>query len=91
MDEELRQGIIDAGIVGTPIAKLTHPLFVRDRTTKMRCCGSPRPESSLSLCRNICAMLKIKGLFSRRFREFLLSRRSWDKVKTLMRLLRSGL
>jgi hypothetical protein len=61
INEELRHGIIDAGIVGTPIAKLTHPLFVRDRTTKMRCCGSPRPESSLSLCRNICAMLKIKG------------------------------
>ncbi len=33
-----------------------------------------------------------KPIFSRRFREFLLSRQSWDKVKMpLIRLLRSGL
>jgi hypothetical protein len=33
-----------------------------------------------------------KPIFSRRFREFLLSRRGWDRVKTpLIRLLRSGL
>ncbi len=61
MDKELGQGSIDAGIVGTPVAKLTHLLFVRDRTTKMRCCGPPRRESSLSLCRNICAAPKIKS------------------------------
>jgi hypothetical protein len=34
IDEELGNGSIDAGIVGTPVAKLTHPLFVERQDYK---------------------------------------------------------
>ncbi len=44
IDEELRLGFIDAGIVGTPVAKLTHPLFVerQDYKDEVLWVSSPR-------------------------------------------------
>jgi hypothetical protein len=91
IDEELRLGSIDAGIVGTPVAKLTHPLFVerQDYNDEVLWVSSPREFVEL-VSEYLRSAEDKKPIISRRFREFLLSRRSWDKVKTpLIRLLRS--
>ncbi len=92
IDEELRLGSIDAGIVGTPVAKLTHPLFVERQDYKDEVLWAPSPREFVELVSEYLRSAEDKKpIFSRRFREFLLSRRSWDKVKTpLIRLLRSG-
>ena len=53
--------------------------------------SSPREFVEL-VSEYLCSAEDKKPIFSRRFREFLLSRRGWDRVKTpLIRLLRSGL
>jgi len=90
IDEELGLGSIDAGIVGTPVAKLTHPLFVERQDYKDEVLWAASPREFVEL---VSGYLRDaddkKPIFSRRFREFLLSRRSWDKVKTpLIKLLR---
>jgi len=92
-DEELRLGSIDAGIVGTPVAKLTHPLFAERQDYKDEVLWASSPREFVGLVSEYLRDVEDKRLvFSRRFREFLLSRRSWDRVKTpLIRLLRSGL
>jgi len=93
IDEELRLGSIDAGIVGTPVAKLTHPLFVERQDYKDEVLWASSPREFVELVSEYLRDVEDKRpVFSRRFREFLLSRRSWDKVKTpLIRLLRSEL
>jgi len=93
IDEELRLGSIDAGIVGTPVAKLTHPLFVERQDYKDEVLWAASPREFVELVSEYLRNAEDKKpIFSRRFREFLLSRRSWDKVKTpLIRLLRSEL
>jgi hypothetical protein len=92
IDEELGLGSIDAGIVGTPVAKLTHPLFVERQDYKDEVLWASSPREFVELVSEYLRDVEDKRpVFSRRFREFLLSRRSWDKVKTpLIRLLRSG-
>jgi hypothetical protein len=93
IDEELGNGSIDAGIVGTPVAKLTHPLFVERQDYKDEVLWVSSPREFVELVLEYLRGIEDKRpVFSRRFREFLLSRRSWDKVKTpLIRLLRSEL
>jgi hypothetical protein len=93
IDEELRLGSIDAGIVGTPVAKLTHPLFVERQDYKDEVLWAASPREFVELVSEYLRDAEDKKpIFSRRFREFLLSRRSWDKVKTpLIGLLRSEL
>jgi len=93
IDEELRLGSIDAGIVGTPVAKLTHPLFVERQDYKDEVLWAASPREFVELVSEYLRDAEDKKpIFSRRFREFLLSRRSWDKVKTpLIKLLRSEL
>jgi hypothetical protein len=92
IDEELGLGSIDAGMVGTPVAKLTHPLFVERQDYKDEVLWASSPREFVELVSEYLRSAEDKKpIFSRRFREFLLSRRSWDKVKTpLIRLLRSG-
>jgi hypothetical protein len=92
IDEELGNGSIDAGIVGTPVAKLTHPLFVERQDYKDEVLWAASPREFVELVSEYLRDAEDKKpIFSRRFREFLLSRRSWDKVKTpLIRLLSSG-
>ena len=89
IDEELRLGSIDAGIVGTPVAKLTHPLFVERQDYKDEVLWAASPREFIDLVSEYMRDAEDKKpIFSRRFREFLLNRRSWDKVKTqLIRLL----
>jgi hypothetical protein len=92
IDEELGLGSIDAGIVGTPVAKLTHPLFVERQDYKDEVLWASSPREFVEL---VSEYLRFAGdkkpTFSRRFREFLLGGRSWDKVKTpLIKLLSSG-
>jgi hypothetical protein len=93
IDEELRLGSIDAGIVGTPVAKLTHPLFVERQDYKDEVLWATSPREFVELVSEYLRDVEDKKpIFSHRFREFLLSRRSWDRVKTpLIRLLSSGL
>jgi hypothetical protein len=90
IDEELRLGSIDAGIVGTPVAKLTHPLFVERQDYKDEVLWAASPREFVELMSEYLRDAEDnKPIFTRRFREFLLNRRSWDKVKTkLIRLLR---
>jgi len=92
IDEELGLGSIDAGIVGTPVAKLTHPLFVERQDYKDEVLWASSPREFVELVSEYLRDVEDKKpIFSHRFRGFLLSRRSWDKVKTpLIRLLRSG-
>jgi len=91
IDEELGNGSIDAGMVGTPVAKLTHPLFVERQGYKDEVLWASSPREFVGLVSEYLRSAEDKKpIFSRKFREFLLSKRSWDKVKTpLIRLLRS--
>jgi len=93
IDEELGLGSIDAGIVGIPVAKLTHPLFVERQDYKDEVLWASSPREFVELVLEYLRDVQDKRpMFSRRFREFLLSRRSWDKVETtLISLLRSRL
>jgi hypothetical protein len=78
--------------VGTPVAKLTYPLFVERQDYKDEVLRASSPREFVELVSEYLRDVEDKRpVFSRRFREFLLSRRSWDKVKTpLVRLLSSG-
>jgi len=93
IDEELGLGSIDAGIAGTPVAKLTHPLFVERQDYKDEVLWAASPRVFVELVSEYLRDAEDKKpIFSRRFMEFLLNKRSWDKVKIpLIRLLRSWL
>ena len=93
IDEELRFGSIEAGIVGTPVAKLTHPLFVERQDYKDEVLWALSSREFIDLVTEYLRDVEDKKpTYSRKFREFLLNKRSWDKVKLpLIRLLRSWL
>lgn len=79
--------------MGIPVAKLTHPLFVERQDYKDEVLWASSPREFVELVLEYLRDVQDKRpMFSRRFREFLLSRRSWDKVETtLISLLRSRL
>ncbi|MEM0233899.1 glycosyltransferase [Thermofilum sp.] len=93
VDEELSLGSIDAGIVGTPVAKLTHPSFVERQDYKDEVLWAASPREFIELVSEYLRDAEDKKpTYSRRFREFLLNKRSWDNVKmSLTNLLRSEL
>jgi len=90
IDEELRLGSIEAALLGTPIAKLTHPKYVerQDYDEELIWASTFR-----DLVKAISDYLNDvdcwKPMYSERLREFIVNKRSWDKVKEpLVRILR---
>jgi hypothetical protein len=90
IDEELRLGSIEAALLGTPIAKLTRPKYVerQDYDEELIWASTFR-----GLVKAISDYLNDvdcwKPVYSERLREFIVNRRSWDKVKEpLVRILR---
>jgi len=82
IDEELRMSSLDAGLVGTPVAKLVHPFFVerQDYTDEVLWAQTPREFINV-LVDYISDIENKRYVYSRKYREFLLSKRSWDSVK----------
>jgi hypothetical protein len=77
--------------VGIPVAKLTHLLFVERQDYKDEVLWVSSPREFVELVLEYLRDVQDKRpVFSRRFREFFLGRRGWDKAETtLIRLLRS--
>jgi len=74
-----------------PVAKLTHPLFVERQEYKDEVLWVSSPREFVELVLVYLRDVQDKRpVFLRRFREFLLGRRGWDKAETtLIRLPRS--
>jgi hypothetical protein len=82
IDEELGLASIEAALLGTPIAKLTHPNFVDRQDYREEVIWSSSfkglAEAIADYLNNIYHQ---KPLYSKKLRDFLISRRSWDHVK----------
>ena len=83
IDEELRNSTIEVGLLETPIAKLTHPVF-KERIDY--------PEDALihgysfnDLAQRIIQYLKnreyYRTIYSRKFKDFVAKYRTWHNVK----------
>jgi hypothetical protein len=93
IDEELGLASIEAALLGTPIAKLTHPKFVNRQDYREEVIWSSSfkglAEAIADYLNNIYHQ---KPLYSKKLRDFLISRRSWDHVKKpLIDSIRNGL
>lgn len=83
IDEELRNVSMDVGLMGTPIAKLTHAKFVERQDYTEDCLI--QAESYKGLARKVADYLNdvehYKPIYSKNMRDFILKRRTWDAVK----------
>jgi hypothetical protein len=91
IDEELRMGSIDAALVGTPIAKLTHPAFTnrQDYDDEILWASSVKGFAD-SIKDYILNIDYWKPYYSKKLTEFLVRKRNWDNIKQpLLEILRS--
>jgi hypothetical protein len=82
IDEELRLASIEAALLGTPIAKLTHVRFVDRQDYGEEVIWSSSFKGLVEAISDY--MLHIdywKPYYSKKLRDFLITRRSWDQVK----------
>lgn len=92
IDEELGQSSIDAALLGTPIAKLTHPKFVerQDYRNEIMWASSP-----IKLVNMLVDYVNNKDYwrpyYAKELRDFLIKRRNWNSIKTpLISFIRSS-
>jgi hypothetical protein len=90
VDEELRLGSIEAALLGTPIAKLTRPKYVeRQDYDEELIWASTFRDLVKAISDYLSDVDYWKPVYTERLREFIVNRRSWDKVKEpLVRILR---
>jgi hypothetical protein len=83
IDEELRNVSLDAGLMGTPIAKLTYAKFIERQDYTEDCLI--QAETYKGLVRKVADYLNdveyYKPLYSKNMKEFILKQRTWDVVK----------
>jgi hypothetical protein len=91
VDEELGLASIEAALLGTPIAKLTHPRFVDRQDYQEEVIWSSSFKGLVEAISDyVLHVDHWKPYYSKKLREFLITRRSWDRLKgSLIRGLRS--
>lgn len=91
IDEELRYSAIEAGLFGTPIAKITHSRYVsrQDYNKDIMILASSTREFINKLIEFINNIEYYKEYYSRKIQDFIVTKRVWDAVKhSLIRRLR---
>jgi hypothetical protein len=82
-DEELRNASIDAGLIGTPIAKLTYAEFTGREDYAENCLI--KAETCTELIHKVADYLNnveyYKPIYSRKMKEFIVKNRTWNVVK----------
>ena len=82
IDEELRIASIEAGLLGTPVAKLTHPKFVTRQDYCDEVIWSSSPGGLVDALADYIANVEYwKPYYAKKLRNFLVTRRNWDSVK----------
>jgi len=82
IDEELRISSIEAGLLGTPVAKLTHPKFVARQDYRDEVIWSSSPRELVDALADYIADVEYwKPYYARKLRNFLATHRNWDNVK----------
>ena len=82
IDEELRMSSIEAGLLGIPVAKLTHPKFVARQDYGDEVLWSSSPRELVDVLADYIANVEYwKPYYAKKLRNFLATRRSWDSVK----------
>jgi len=82
IDEELRISSIEAGLLGTPVVKLTHPKFVARQDYGDEVIWSSSPRGLIDTLADYIANVEYwKPYYAKKLRNFLATRRNWDSVK----------
>ena len=90
IDEELRMASIEAALLGTPIAKLTHPKFVERQDYMDEVIWSRSVKELIDMLSDYLNNAEHwKPFYSKKLRSFVINKRSWDHVKgSLLDLIR---
>jgi hypothetical protein len=82
IDEELRLTSIEAALLGTPIAKLTYPEYVKRQDYKDEVLWASSLQKFVDTLGDYMWYLDYwKPYYAKRLRNFLITRRDWDSVK----------
>jgi len=82
-DEELRNGAIEAGLIGTPFAKVTSPPYSgrQDYRESEVVFGSSVPDLAAKMVEYCNRVDRLRPEYSQRIREFVTHNRAWNTVK----------
>jgi hypothetical protein len=83
IDEELRYGALEAGLLGTPIVKITHPCYVarQDYTEDHILLAKSYKGLVYKLAEHIKHMENSEPYYSEKMKEFITKYRTWNAVK----------
>lgn len=83
-DEELRYVSIEAGLIGTPVAKITWPNFIhrQDYTDNDLIIATNGKEFVRKLSEYLTAIDYYRPIYSRRIQDFISNKRTWNSVKS---------
>ena len=82
VDEELGLSSIEAALLGTPVAKLTHPRYVERQDYEDEILWASSPQKFIDMLSDYIQHLDYwKPYYAKKLRDFLATRRSWDRVK----------
>jgi hypothetical protein len=82
-DEELRNGAIEAGLLGVPFAKITYPSYSerQDYHENEVILGKSMEELAAKIAEYCNGLDYMRTKYSREVREFVTKSRSWDSIK----------
>jgi len=82
VDEELSISSIEAALLETPIAKLTHPRYVVRQDYKDEILWASSPQNFIDKLSDYIQHIDYwRPYYAKRLRDFLITRRNWDYVK----------
>lgn len=83
VDEELGYATIEAGLIGVPVAKITHPKYLtrQDYSNEELILATSREELIVKMAEYINNVDYYKEYYRTRIRRFMINERSWNKVK----------
>jgi hypothetical protein len=85
VDEELGLSSIEAALLGTPVAKLTHPKYVERQDYEDEILWASSPRKFIDMLSDYIQHLDYwKPYYAKKLRDFLVTRRSWDRVKAAL-------
>mgnify|MGYP001066174755 CR=1 FL=1 len=83
VDEELGNTSVEAGLLGVPVTKLTHPIFLERADYRDEILQATSAKVLIDMLTEYIIKLDYwKPYYSKKIREFLITRRNWDHVKT---------
>jgi len=83
IDEELRYGSLESGLLGVPVAKITHPAYVtrQDYSDNDLILAKSVREFISRLAEYIDNLDHFKPYYSKHIKDFVINKRSWNHVK----------